>query len=80
MPTRPQAAGRPEVHAGSLLLQFMRLLDAQEQLAVRLFYLGAIPEEDVCRQTGADIERFRQIRRDMRDLWRADSAANRTHK
>jgi hypothetical protein len=77
MSTHPQAAGRTQIHPSSLLLEFMRLLDAHEQLAVRLFYLGAIPEEDVCRQTGVDVERFRQIRRDMRDLWRAESAAAR---
>ncbi|MGC8761893.1 MAG: hypothetical protein ACP5VC_18205 [Bryobacteraceae bacterium] len=76
MSTTPQADSPSNPQGVSILVDFMRLLDEPERVAVRLFYLGAFPEEEVCRQTGVDIERFRQIRKDLRDLWRASVAWN----
>jgi DNA-directed RNA polymerase specialized sigma24 family protein len=57
----------------SAIVQAMRLLEEAQRRAVRLFYVDGLPVEEVCRQTSLDIEEFRRIRCDLRELWRAVS-------
>lgn len=60
-------------HASTLidgLLDAMRLLPRPYQVALRRYYSDGEPDERICADLDLDVEDFRQLRQDLRALYR----------
>lgn len=59
---------RPEVV--NSLLAALRLLPRTEQIALRRFYCDGEPDEIICAELGLDVGEFRELRHQLRTIWR----------